>query len=291
MSFPVHSTPSRHLWSWLTLMVGFLLVFSTAGCEPEFTDHICQSDSQCFSFEECVDSRCVPRETVPAEEPVIDLFEVDPVTIEPGETIVLRWRTSHATRLEITSPAGKLTINNLDRVAEGEQAVPTRLFETTTFTLTASNRDGEEVSAEATVEVISTACEPTEAPGIIFFEADQVRVDRGTEIIVSWQAENGCEGSLRAGGESAELTREELDEGSRTVTIEEDEEIRLQISNERGADQRIIEVVLDRPIVESFEVETEDPIAGDPVTVAWQVSNADSVTIVDADGEAIDLGT
>ncbi|MFQ6008298.1 MAG: FlgD immunoglobulin-like domain containing protein [Candidatus Zixiibacteriota bacterium] len=111
---------------------------------------------------------------VPPQVPVINFFTARPSTIMEGESTYLVWNVSNATQIVI-SGVGTFT-NLIDSTLVGP------LYDTTTYTLTASNSEGE-VTAQTRVNVVPYV--PNNAP--VFTEPTQTSytIEQGQTLAFS----------------------------------------------------------------------------------------------------------
>ncbi len=88
------SLSSRQIFRSSASLAVLVALIALAGCEPEFTDHICESDNDCFADEQCVAERCVmasdldvgPDADEPdADEPDADEPDADEPDVELNE--------------------------------------------------------------------------------------------------------------------------------------------------------------------------------------------------------------
>ncbi|HXG31915.1 MAG TPA: OmpA family protein [Bryobacteraceae bacterium] len=111
----------------------------------------------------------------PPQAPRILRFAASPMEILPGEASTLVWEVDNAT---------EVTISGLGRVdLRGSSAVSPS--ETTTYTLTATNAQGQ-VTAQAVVTVVKPV-------RILDFVAEPSRIRGGDPVTLKWQTENALE--------------------------------------------------------------------------------------------------
>ena len=114
--------------------------------------------------------------TVTVERPEVRIlsFQAVPVNITAGESSSLIWETENADEVLIDG------IGNVDR--SGSTSVSPA--ETTTYTLRARNRYGDQAST-ATVQVTRGT-----APRVVRFSASPVEIQEGEQSVLTWQVEN-----------------------------------------------------------------------------------------------------
>jgi peptidoglycan-associated lipoprotein len=94
-----------------------------------------------------------PAPAQPSEKPAINFFNAEPSTIDKGQGASLRWSVTNAINITIDQGIGQVSPNGRRTVYPGE---------TTTYTLSAANSQGE--STTSTVTVTVNAPQQTAAP-------------------------------------------------------------------------------------------------------------------------------
>jgi len=126
-----------------------------------------------------------PAPPAPPEEPeppVITSFTANPDTAEPGDDVRLRWSVENAESLRVSPGVGTVTGSSV--VVEPE--------ETTTYTLTATNDDGDD-TADVTVTVEAPPPDEPEDPEDPFVDRDCSDFDTQPEAQAFFIAEGGPE--------------------------------------------------------------------------------------------------
>lgn len=152
-----------------------------------------------------------------ATPPSIDRFESEFPVIHRGESVSLHWAVTGNTTVSISPNIGEVNGNSIT-------LTPSK---TTTYLLTATNRNGTE-TREITVEVV-------DRPVIHRFEADANDVDRTTEVTLSWTVAGADELSISPGIGSVT--------GSSTTTpVYETTRFTLTATNAHGSDSVELEL-------------------------------------------------
>jgi len=166
----------------------------------------------------CVPQQGVRREPMEtAAAPVIVHFEAQPPQLTEGGTTTLKWRTRNAVSVQI-SGVGEVP-------STGARIVEPR--GRGSYTLTASNREGQSVSEEIRVGAIPLMGHVTLPPVIVSFKAEPPQVIAGGTTTLTWRVENA---------ERVEISGLGLvpPSGSRTVDPQEHAHFQLSASNSEG---------------------------------------------------------
>jgi uncharacterized cupredoxin-like copper-binding protein len=197
-----------------------------------------------------------------AGNPQIVRFEANPVNITPGQSSTLSWTTQGAQTVTITPGVGNVNPNGSVTVTPSA---------TTTYTLTATSADGRSVTAPVTVIVA-----PGTVPQIVTFVANPPTIDAGSSTRLCWQV-NGATNISISPGVGTNLNANDCATVSPTTTTV----YTLTATNATGRIEAAVTVTVGQVRILSF---TSNPVfstsAGDPVTLAWQTENAQSVVIV-----------
>ena len=193
--------------------------------------------------------------------PQIIRFEANPVSIKPGEQTTLSWATNGANTVSI-SGVGSVTPNGSTTVSPSQ---------TTTYTLTATSSDGKSVTAPLTVTVATG-----NIPQVVVFVATPQNIDAGSSTKLCWQV-NGATNISIDPGVGSNLNANDCATVSPTQTTT----YTLTATNASGQIQASATINVGQVRILSF---TADPVytaaQGDPVTLAWQTSNATSVVLI-----------
>jgi peptidoglycan-associated lipoprotein len=96
-----------------------------------------------------------PAPVQTAEKPVINFFNAEPSTIDKGQGSSLRWSVTNATNITLDQGVGQVSPNGRRTVYPGD---------TTTYTLSASNSQGESTTGTVTVTVSTPPATPAPVP-------------------------------------------------------------------------------------------------------------------------------
>lgn len=134
---------------------------------------------------------------------------------------------------------------------------------------------------KAKAEILAFEVEPTTLP------------PGGGTVTISWKTRHATSAILEANGEAIGQA-EPVEEGSLQREVQERTTFRLVAKGEGGDDTRevVVEVGEEEapPRILSFAAEPTKIVRGETATLSWRTENAESVRILDGDGEAVDLG-
>lgn len=212
----------------------------------------------------------------PSTKPTISSFVADPMTIDAGQTTVLRYTVTNATSVRIdimgganVLPAGAMLTGMISSPA---------LDATTTFVLTASN--GSETASKTLVVTVNNANRAVVAS----FSANPMMVDSGSSSTLSWETTNAVSGVLREGNTILldPIPAEMLAEGTFELTdIRANRTITIAV---KGADEfevtDAVQITVNGPQVLTFLATPGSINAGESTELSWNVRNATSVSIV-----------
>lgn len=198
--------------------------------------------------------------TVTVEKPGVRIlnFTASPANIPLGQASNLVWQTENAERVTITG------IGNVQPVGTNSVS-PT---ETTTYTLTASNKYGS-VSATATVTVTKPS-----APRILSFTANPLEIGEGESSTLSWQVTGATEVEI------SEVGPQTL-QGSTPVSPRTTTTYILTAKNPGGeATASVTITVIPKVVIGSFTANPEVTAKpGDVSRLSWTTTGATTVTI------------
>ena len=262
-----------------TLVLWWAMLLLMGGCEPTFTDQTCSTDADCFGDEVCTSQKRCERQVA---SPSIQEFSSSQTLVQPAGMVTLSWRIEGASEATITSADYSLTIP-ADELAAGSAQV--QLQQTQTFTLTAFN--GQLTDAKT----LRVEVRQVPAPVIDSFVADPTMVRPNQPVRLSWRAQNGMSGTLTGAQAPMTLEAGQLNEGSLTVNPAQTTTYRLTIQNLAGEASRevVVMVAAELPVISSFTASPAAVNEGEPVTLAWQLQGATSVSIQDAQQQQIDV--
>jgi hypothetical protein len=194
--------------------------------------------------------------------PSITSFSATPATLPPGGgAVTLAWQVTGADSLSIDNGVGTVT----------GQATTVNVTADTTFTLTATNAAG------STTARASVALAMPSAPTITAFSASPVTLPPGGgAVTLSWQVSGADSLSIDSG--VGTVTGQ-----STTVNVAANTTFTLTATNAGGSTTARASVTLgtpNAPVITSFSATPITlPAGGGTVTLAWQVSSADTVSI------------
>ena len=194
--------------------------------------------------------------------PRIDSFTASPSTIDPGGSSTLRWQTSGAKNVSISPDPGGGTPGT-----SGSRSVSPD--STTEYRLTASNDDGDSVTARETVTVREGQ------PTCDSFTASPANICSGGSSTLRWQTTNADSVSISpdpGGGRPGTS-------GSRSVSPTRTTQYTLTASNDHGTDRCMATVNVWDPPEASISASRTTINEGQPFTLSWSSSNAASVRI------------
>lgn len=185
-------------------------------------------------------TECMPDTTPPpAEDPVINSFDPADTVVAPNEVTTISWNSSNTTNCRITSGGQTL----LPTGGSTGEYVTNPLVSDATFTLTCSNADGAETSANTTVTVSSEPQTPGQ-PNISNFSTDKSTVGAGESVTLSWSSTNATACVIDPPGDQTEDRT-----GEKTVVINSSETFTLTCFNEEGeaSETKSVSVTVQQP--------------------------------------------
>jgi hypothetical protein len=231
--------------------------------------------------------------TINPRKPTIDSFNASPSSIDEGGSATLSWTTSNATSVEINNDKGG---NESGLADDGTLVVKPDVD--TTYTLTASNGAGDSDTRSVTVVVNPPL------PTILFFNFEPFGDESDGVYRIFWEV---------TGADTVEITNigPVPSSGSTLVSPSEDTEYILTATNSTGwigSDgasgsgtrtrqvTRSFKITLRppaerKPVINSFSASASTIPAETPVTLTWDVTNADTTTITPAPGSVALTGS
>lgn len=202
--------------------------------------------------------------------PLIRWFHTEARRIGPEQHARLRWKVDRASQVRVTDSLGDIDI---ERTGPTEGQALVQPFETTAFTLIASNAAGE---SRASL-VLGVHAGPNLA-----FWSDRPTVELGEEATLSWEASGASSLSLYGGEET--LVDQAVSRGSHVVAPERSTVYRAVADGEGGQRQIHVRVEVS-PAVDAFQMVDVSPRrVGSQVEVSWAVRGADTLELSDAEG-------
>ena len=197
--------------------------------------------------------------TVSASDPRIIRFEASPLNVQPGQSSTLSWTTDGAS---------DIAISGVGPVAASGSVVVTP-SQTTTYTLTARNTDGRQVTAPVVVTVGNG-----QVPQVLQFVASPANIDAGGVSKLCWQVSNSTSISITGIGDNLKVNDCVSVSPSTTTTYT------LTAINAQGQIQANAIVNVGQVKILSFSAFPQfQPIQGDPVVLTWTTQNANSVVV------------
>ena len=200
----------------------------------------------------------------PAGSPTIAGFRAAPDSVQAGQPSTLTWDVQNATSISIT-PGGTVTGTSLN-------VTPSK---TTTYILRATNASGTS-SAAATVYIGATS-----PPVIASFTANpKVLSGPGQSTVLSWDVTNAATVSIDHSIGPVQSS------GTHTIAPSVSTRYTLTAENSAGKTTKTEDVTVQGttaggtpPSIQSFTATSLAAAAGEPVTLSWNVANADVVII------------
>jgi len=182
-------------------------------------------------------------------------FDVSPANIAAGGSSTLTWSVSGSTSVSIDNGIGSVAASGSTTVSPSA---------TTTYTLTATGPGG---TSDATAQVTIVPA-PT-----LSVTANPATIKEGEEVEVSWTSTNSTNVSIAGlgnwGGSSGRTFERPLTTTTYTLTA----------YGIGGSTTKSVTVtVLPKPVV-TFTASTTEVLTGGSVTLSWNVTGADSVSI------------
>jgi len=211
--------------------------------------------------------------TPPPPKPTINSFTATPTTVVVGRATTLAWAVNGATSLKITPGIGAVT---------GTSATVTPTANTT-YTLTATNAGGS-VTKKVTVTVTPRPPPPT----IAAFTATPATIIAGSPTTLTWSAAGAevLEIIANIGANPGVVTGTGLSVAPTVSTT-----YTLKATNAGGSVTQTVEILVrpPAPVIGAFVATPAAVLVGSPVTLTWEATGAEVVTI--APGIGAVMGT
>jgi len=224
-------------------------------------------------------SGCAPPGLPPSEQqPVVDSFDADPLTVSAGEAATLTWTVSDARTVEIDGGIGSVALSGSRLVS------PT---ETTIYTLTATGSAGKTVTATTQVRVQATAATPI----VIAFSANPPVLSPGASVTLTWESSGATSASISPGVGSVATS------GSTSVWPTTDTTYTLTATSAAGSASATAHVVVSTaapsgpPVINIFVADPPTIHPGESTTLRWDVSEAGKVSLDRGIGSVPPVGT
>lgn len=222
--------------------------------------------------------------TVQGKPPEVSAFTTSAMTVTRGESVTLGWRLTGADTLTIRDDAGasldltgkSLTEDTIEVAINRPQV---------TFTLEARNAAGPTLR---TVTVTSI-----ETLGITSFTATPAAFDPGDLITLQWVIVGAPDAIALVDdqGGTVDVSGASLTSGSVQVSPTATTTYTLTATKgqEMTSATATVTELPDAPVLTTFDASAAEVSAGDTVTLSWQAANAAEITLVDGDGNTVDL--
>jgi len=212
------------------------------------------------------------RTMVSADSNEIDIlsFTVDPSRADSGETVTLAWEVNNADSVTIEPGLGGVENIGTARV---------QVFETTTYTLTATKAD-RVVTQTRTVEVDSMA------PSVLTFTATPMTIESGDSTVLAWETLDADQVDITVQSGDGQSLGSVGVSGTATVSPRQTTTYGITASNRFGETTRTVTVTVlsDAPRILNFVATPQEIDPGEFSTLVWEVEGADEVSISPALG-------
>jgi len=221
-----------------------------------------------LTFDGKTNNSCV--DTVKVEKPVVqtprcDAFNASPVAITEGESSLLTWETTNATRVVINNGIGEVAADSSIEVSP---------LTSTTYLLTVFGTDNKKVQCEAPVTVTPKVVPPT----CDSFTASPDMIITGGTSTLAWETTNAVSVSINNTVGTVGL------DGNTEVALVTGTVFVLTATGEDGTEvtcEAPVQVSAEPvPVCEAFDATPGTlPVNGGSVDLAWTVTGAETVTI------------
>lgn len=186
-------------------------------------------------------------------------FAANPPTLRPGESTTIEWETSSASEVRLSG--------DIETALASAGTIVVSPERTSSYALTALNREGQQITRDITVTVAELA------PKIIAFDVSPERARPSDSVIVTWDTEDATEVLLN--GRAVESSGR-LELPVRSITA-----FALEARNAAGdttkADADFVQI--GSPDITAFKASTREITAGQTVDLRWSIQNADRATL------------
>ena len=197
--------------------------------------------------------------------PKIDSFSASPTMIDEGGSSELSWETTGATSVSIPGTIGTLAVDSSQRVMPPD---------TTTYTLTATDAEGDTNDATAEVTVNQPECDPE----IDTFTVSSSPITVGDSTTLEWTTTGATSASIDQG--VGTIAVEDLASGSQNVTPPNTTNPTYTLTAScTGASVTASVQVTVLPKIDSFSASSTTITVGDPTTLEWTTTGATSASI------------
>jgi cysteine-rich repeat protein len=200
--------------------------------------------------------------------------------VNQGATTTLAWTVTGADSIKIVAnPGGELAAATDPVMGMVTSAA---LAENTTFTLTASNEEG-----DVTKSVAVTVTKPPTDPTIDSFTATPMNVAPGGAVVLAWQTTNATGVGIEPGALTGDA------DGTVTVNPTQTTTYILTANGTGTPDTAMVTVTVTPvgPVISAFTANPTSVIDGGTTTLSWTVTNATNITINDQNNVEVYNGT
>ncbi len=236
-----------------------------------------------------VDVECTTTIVVDDEEEENDLvctLTATPSRIDEGDTVTLRWTTENATRVSINNGVGTVARNGSLRVT---------LNNDRTYTLTAENRDGDEIECTRTITVDDENDNDNDNDNVRCdaFTARPDTISERERVTLRWSTTGADSVTINNGIGNVS------DDGSREITVARDVTFTLTARNGNDVDTCRVEIEFDEDEDDDDnDRNTTNPRcvltisdtsirAGESVRLSWNNERTDDIILRDNHGKTL----
>lgn len=221
---------------------------------------------------------CSSEETKPEARLAILLFEADPQSIEAGEAVSLRWKTSNAAEVQLFGGAKEIT---LEGVTIPEGSVSLTPSQTTSYRLVAIGAAGNRVEKSLSVEVSASSS--------LVFSADPEVITFGEGSTLRWDA-GDAEAVEITDGTDQLLDPNAPASGETNVTPSVTTTYVLSASNTGSSPRTASTTVGVKPVVIEFATVAEGPfLIGEEIELRWKTGGALLASLSTEEGESVTI--
>lgn len=216
------------------------------------------------------------RSAMSGEATILEL-SADPLTVEPGGSTTLSWRTEKAIAGVVRVDGETIHDIPTGELSSGSLRVDA-VTRPTLFTLAVAGEDGIETTAGVAVVLTGGG------PMVAAFEATPNPITRGGSALLSWSVVGATEVSITGNLTGAVYAGPNV-EGALQVSPRFTELYTLVASNAEGETAIVTEELRVNPPpgadILSFTATPDSTFAGQPVTLAWVVDNAPEGVVIE----------
>lgn len=214
----------------------------------------------------------------------ISAFTATPDLVAAGDQTVLAWTIlGNPSAITITAEGDPTPIDLMGASPAGG-SLPVTINAAVTYTLTAQNNDGDELSAMVSVDVLPPL------PEIQLFDPSDTFVTAGSTVTLNWQVIGATMLTLQDElGTMTDLTGKMTDTDFVDVVVDADHTYTLTATNAAGSDTASVLIAVGEPVTAMLSSNLAMVGVGDDVVLSWVTTNANSITLTSSLGETIDV--